>query len=213
MRYACLMMAIIILFMASAEAQDSLKVKVVGDMTVRAVPAMTVATVKVKAADFVPVHGWAKGEAGIQQAYEVMLTNGYEKLARWIKEGGHPTGPSFVIFHEDPATARPNDLTCTLGYPVAESAKGLHRAKIERLSPGVAATVRYQGGLGNSLALRDSLQSWIWANGYAPAGSLMTVCLRGSRAAKGSSDMEEIRWPVRKMVVSETGLAQERAAK
>ena len=31
-----------------------------------------------------------------------MLFRGYEKLARWMKNGGNPTGPTFIVYDQDP---------------------------------------------------------------------------------------------------------------
>ena len=170
-------------------------------MAIKALPPLLAATVTVKAADFTPVHGWMRGDSGTQQAIEAMLINGYDELAQWMKNGGRTIGPSFVIFNEDPATTPPQQLTCKVGYAVAEGAKGRHIVRIEKLPAMTAAVMRFQGQLGERAALRDTLSNWILARGYAPAGPLMEIYLNGHhRAATPMTDLAEIRWPVRRLL-------------
>jgi effector-binding domain-containing protein len=200
MKWLSLSAAVILVIMQIAHAEEQLRTSHVGDMVIRAVPPLTAAMVSVKAEDYVPKHGWAFGDSGAQQAVAAMLTNGYDKLARWMKEGGQPTGPSFVIFNEDPAITKPKNLTCRIGYPVASKAKGWHEVKIERLPATVAAVVRYQGGQDNHAALRDSLGKWVSSRGYAPAGPFMEIYLNSTRLSPVSADdVAEIRLPVRKI--------------
>jgi effector-binding domain-containing protein len=211
MNRICVLIMIMLMGTVSGLAQVGPKAIFVGDIAIRAVPPMKAVTVTVKAADYLPRHGWAAGLAGLQQAYDAMLRNGYEKLARWMKEGGHPTGPSFVIFQQDPATAVPGALTCKIGYPVNERAKGKNVAKIESLPPMVAAVARYQGSFDDHPALRDSLQKWMASRGYEPSGPLMEVYLKGMRDEKDPDDLAEIRWPVRRLDESlDSGLSSSR---
>ncbi|HEY3293841.1 MAG TPA: GyrI-like domain-containing protein [bacterium] len=200
MKWWWMVSVVILLFMGVAQAEEQVRPSSIGEMVIRAVPPLTAATVTVRAADYVPKHGWAAGASGVRQAVEIMLTNGYEKLARWMKEGGRPAGPSFVVFNEDPQTTPPQNMTCKIGYPVAENAGGKNLVTIERLPATTSAVVRHQGSLDDRAALRDSLGKWIFSRGYAPAGPFMEVYVNGTRAKPvPSDDVAEIRWPVRRM--------------
>jgi effector-binding domain-containing protein len=189
-----------VLCLGTAQAEDQVRATVVGSMFIRPVPSLTAATVNVRAADYTPKHGWAAGKFGVKQALEAMLINGYEKLARWMKEGGRPAGQSFVIYNQNPASAAPQSLTCKIGYPVSGEARGRHIAAIETLSATTAAVVKCQGSREDRAALRDSLEKWIYSRGYEPTGPLMEIYMNGTRFNGGeANDVAEIRWPVRRV--------------
>jgi len=198
MKWLWVLVTVAIMVIAG-RAQDQVRPNSMGEMVIRAVPPVTAATVLVKASDYAPNHGWEPGERGVEQATDAMLINGYDKLARWMKEGGRPAGPSFVIFNEDPATTEPQNLTCKIGYPVAEKETGRHLVTIEHMPAMTAAVVEHQGSPADRAAARDSLGKWIQSRGYAPAGPFMEIYLNGSHGNRSESDNRaEIRWPVRR---------------
>jgi effector-binding domain-containing protein len=199
MKSLFVLLLVIMLCISGAQAQDHVRPTIVGDMIIRAVPPLTAATVSVKALDYTPKHGWEPGNRGVRHALETMLRNGYDKLARWMKEGGHPVGPSFVIFNQDPAKARPQSLSCKLGYPVSADANGRRIATIEVLPSTVSAVVRFKGTREDQVAVLDTLGRWIAAHGYSPAGPVMEIYLEGIGSDRtDADDLAEIRWPVRR---------------
>ena len=196
----CVVAIVLSLFVVTAHAEEQVRSTGVVDMKIRVLPPVTAATVSVKASDYTPRHGWLAGDSGRQQAIETMLMNGYDKLALWMKEGGRPAGPSFVIFDQDPASTAPNSLTCKIGYPVHPSAKARHIATIERLPSVTAAVIQWNGHLDDQPAMCDTLSRWISSRGYVPSGPIMEVYLNGERRNPSpASDMTEIRWPVRRV--------------
>lgn len=200
MKWFVALAVLVILCAAAVQAQDQVRPAVMGEMIIHAIPSLTAVTVTVKAEDYTPKYGWARGDSGTRQAVNTMLINGYEKLARWMKEGGHPSGPSFVIFNPNPTSAKPQSLRCKIGYPVSKEEDGKAVAVIEVLPSTVAAVARCQGYGLDRAALLDSLGKWICSRGYAPSGPVMEIYLNGTRFNPAASDdVAEIRWPVRRM--------------
>lgn len=182
-----------------AEATPTTPVMVIGDIAIRQFPAMTAATVIEEAKTYLPDHNAlaASGET-VATARERMLFRGYEKLARWMKNGGNPTGPTFIVYYQDPRVASPEALRFKIGYPAPPHAKGRDSVKIEELPAMTAAVARFTGPFRGSAAIWDSLATWMSSHGYAPAGPLMEIYLRGMYdSADPTNNFAEVRWPVR----------------
>jgi effector-binding domain-containing protein len=183
----------------SAETSPGAPVTLVGDITIREFPAMTAATVLEEARTYLREGSRAQiGASREATARERMLFRGYEKLARWMKNGGIPTGPTFILYEQDPRSVPTAQLRFKIGYPAMQHAKGRDSVKIEELPAMTAAVARFAGPFRESGAIWDSLAHWMTVHGYEPAGPLMEVYLRGMYNSQQPADnFAEVRWPVR----------------
>ncbi len=181
------------------ETTPSIPVMVIGEITIREFPAMIAATVMEEAKTYL-----AEGSSPTASsknaltARERMLFRGYEKLARWMKNGGNPTGPTFIVYYEDPRTVLTEQLRFKIGYPAPQNAKGRDSVKIEEFPATTAAVARFAGRFRDSGIIWDSLATWMTVHGYEPAGPLMEVYLRGMYDNSDPiNNFAEVRWPVR----------------
>ena len=176
---------------------------IIGHAQVRTMPAMTVAVVTQKAAEYAPRTGYRPGSEGVIQAYRAMMNNGLEQLKAWKKKNaGRTSGPAFSIYPQDPSRTPTKELTCQVGYPVTKGAKASKSVSIEQVPACTVAVVRYKGPYESSMQVWGTLGKWIEDNGYKPVGAPTEVFLR-SPADRIPPDqyVTEIRLPVVKIPV------------
>ncbi|MBU0507218.1 GyrI-like domain-containing protein [bacterium] len=189
---------------AKTEEAAMPKCEMVGEMGVKSFPAMKVAALMVKAADYEPEGGYPEGMEGMMMAYEKMMTGGFETMGKWMEGGNHPTGPCCAAYYEDPEKTPSKDLTCKLMYPVGPDAKGMEKVMIEELPAMEAAVAQYKGPYEASGEIWKALDQWVKDNGYVPAGAPMEVYLKGpGDKVEPTEFMTEIRMPVMKMEKAE----------
>ncbi len=201
----CLLFLAASLFAAEEEKKVGMTVpttgnaKMTGEISVKAIPATTCASVKVTATSCTPEGGYKEGNEGYDQAYEAMMTKAFGSLTGWMQAGNNPMGPAMAIYHEDPTSTAVKDLTCTVAFPAAKDAKGNDQIKVEEMAEYDAAVVQYTGDYNESGPIWNALQKWITDNGYIMAGAPMEVYLKGPHETQKPEEyLTEIRWPVKK---------------
>jgi effector-binding domain-containing protein len=181
----------------SGDAPDSAPTSIIGDIAVKSLPSMTAVVVRESAAKYLTRHSSSYADAETV-AREKMLTEGYEKLAAWMKNGGVPAGPSFIIYNRDPATTPARELSCQIGYPVLPKSKGYKEAKIQQIPAMTAAVLQYRGRFRDNEGIWDSLRTWIPGHGFESDGLVMEVYLKGMRDnPHPAENLAEIRWQIR----------------
>jgi effector-binding domain-containing protein len=200
-----LLLSVTTLFAQTAEKKEmpapaKAKSVVVGEITVKTIPAMTAATVMEKAADFAPKEGYKAGMEGAGQAFAAMPTDGFKKLGDWIKGGGMPTGPAFGTYYEDPSKTPAKDLTAKFGFPTMKDSKGNDIVKIEQIPETQAAVVQFSGPYEGSGEVYGALMKWIPEHGFQYAGPPTEVYLKGVHDKVPPAEyLTEIRFPVTKI--------------
>jgi effector-binding domain-containing protein len=177
------------------------KVKMLGEPTVKDFPAMNAATVLVKAADYTPEGGYAKGAEGVDKAYGSMMQNGFGKLGKWMTESKvRPTGPAFGIFYEDPSVTEAAKLTAKLGFPVAADTKGVEGIKIEELpAMPMVVSLTYEGPYQDASNAWDAVMKYIPEHQFEWAGPGMEIYHKGPGDTQNPQEyVTEIRVPVKK---------------
>ncbi|RPH95170.1 GyrI-like domain-containing protein [candidate division KSB1 bacterium] len=175
------------------------KAEMLGEITVKTIPAMTAVMVMAKAADYIPEGGYPKGNEGSTMAYETMVSKGFEILTAWMKEGGKPIGPPFAIYPEDPSKTPAKDLTCQIGFPVEPGTKVTARLKVESYPETSCAVVQFKGAYNQSRDVWQAFKKWIPDNGYIPTGAPMEVYLKTAEDKVPPEEfITEIRQPVKK---------------
>jgi effector-binding domain-containing protein len=184
---------------APATASGAAKMK--GEIAVKTIPAQRCATLYMRAGDFAPKGGYKADPAGFAQAYSDMTTNGFTALMKWMTEAKvTPTGPAFGIYFEDPSKVKsPADLTCKLGFPVAEDTKGSGEINIDKISEKSCAVVQYEGAYDQTSGIWNALSKWIKDNNYTESGAPKEVYLKGPHDTQNPSEyLTEIQQPVKK---------------
>lgn len=184
---------------AKTEEAAPAKCEMVGEISVQTLPAMHVAALMVKAADYAPDGGYPEGMKGAEMAYEKMMTSGFEEMGKWIEAGHQPVGPFLAMYFNDPETSPAIDLSCKIMFPVAADAAGDDKIAIEDLPEMEAAVVQYKGPYGQSDDIWTALGKWVTENGYEYSGAPMEVFLKSPGDNVPPSEyLTEIRWPVKK---------------
>ncbi|MDD5088935.1 MAG: GyrI-like domain-containing protein [bacterium] len=187
-----------------AVAPAPVKCEMVGEMGVKTLPAMKVGALTVKAADYAPEGGYPEGAAGVEVAYEKMMTNGFTEMEKWIGAGNRPVGPSLAAYYEDPEKTSAKDLTCKIMFPIGPEAKGTEKIVIEDLPEMEAGVVQYKGPYDGSGDIWIALDKWVKENGFESAGAPMEVYLKGPGDNVPPSEyLTEIRIPVKKIEKAE----------
>lgn len=193
------------LFAADAEKKVGMtvpttgKAKMVGEISLKKIPATMCAMVKVSAASCEPEGGYKEGNEGYDQAFEAMMNKGFGSLMGWMQAPNTPMGPAMAIYHQDPTNTPVKDLACTVGFPAAKDAKGNEQVKIEELAACEAAVVQYSGDYKEAGPIWNALTKWVMDNGYEPAGDVTEVYLKSAHDTKNPEEyLTEIRWPVKK---------------
>jgi effector-binding domain-containing protein len=182
-----------------AEATPVPATKMVGEIAVKNIPAMTVVAVVEKAADFAPKDGYKAGMDGASQAYEAMMKDAVAKLTAWMTAGGKPTGPMFGIYNEDPTTTAAKDLTAKIGFPAGADAKGNDVVKTESMPAQDCAVVQFSGPYEGTGEIYGALMKWIPEHKYAYAGSPMEIYIKGPHETQKADEyLTEIHFPVMK---------------
>jgi effector-binding domain-containing protein len=187
-----------------AQKPDSQKLaaprcEMVGQIEVKTFPAATVAAVFEKAADYAPEGGYAEGSAGMNLAFEKMMTDGFAKLMAWMAAGGQPMGPPLAMYYEDPEKTPAKDLTCKIAFPTAAEATAAAPVVIEKMPEYTAAQCTYKGPYEGSGEIWKSCDKWVTDHGYACSGAPMEVYIRSQGDKVPPSEyLTEIRIPVKK---------------
>ncbi|HEY3293842.1 MAG TPA: GyrI-like domain-containing protein [bacterium] len=180
-------------------AAPKAKTAMVGEISVKTIPAMTAVTVMEKATDHAPKDGYKTGMEGAEQAWKVMMPDAYGKLGAWMAAGGKPTGPSFGIYFEDPTKVAAKDLTCKVGFPTTKDAKVTDAVKLEEFPEMQAAVVQFAGPYEGSMDVYGALMKWIPEHGYQFAGPPMEIYLKSEHdKVKPEEYLTEVRFPVTK---------------
>jgi effector-binding domain-containing protein len=185
---------------AEAAKPATAKTTIAGEITVKTLPAITAVTVMEKATDYAPKEGYKAGMEGAGEAYNAMMKQGMNKLMAWMKTGGKPLGPCFAFYYQDPEKSPAKDLTCKIGFPTAEDAKGSDPVKIEKLPVTTNAVLTYKGPYEGSAEPWIAISKWIPEHGYEIVGAPSEVYLKGpGDNVKPDEYITEIHYPVKKI--------------
>lgn len=184
---------------AQSEAAPAAKAEMIGEIAVKHFPAITGAVVLEKAAAYAPADGYKEGMEGMDAAFGAMMEHGFAKLMGYVQKGHQPTGPAFAVYFEDPEKVPAKDLTCKIGFPVAEGTAGEGEIVIETIPAMEAATVQYKGAYNASGDIWRAVDKWITDNGYEFAGNPMEIYLKNPGDNVPPAEyLTEIRVPVNK---------------
>jgi effector-binding domain-containing protein len=180
--------------------------KLHGAPAVAEFPAMKVASVMEKAADFVPEGGYAKGPDGMGQAYGKMMENGFGKLGKWMSDSKvQPVGPCLAIYYEDPMVTETAKLTTKVAFPVSGEVVAAEGITIEEIpAMPMAISLTFEGPYDNAMNAWDAVMKYGPEHGLEWAGPAMEVYLKGPMDTQNPQEyVTEIRVPVKKAEMKE----------
>jgi len=110
-------------------------------------------------------------------AFSEAIPRGFQKLFAWLgAQNLQPLGPSFGIYHDDPAKVPVEKLRSELCVPVAPGAQGSGEVQVKEIAGFDAAAIVYQGDANITRAYNE-VYDWLRAQGYRDAGSPIEMYL------------------------------------
>lgn len=184
---------------APAAPANPVKGEIVGQIALKAIPPMTVATVTEKAADYIPEGGYKAGMEGASQAWERINAKGFEKLGAWMAAGGKPTGPAITVYFNDPEKEPAQNFVCKMAFPTSDK-NAAAPVIIEQWPEMSVVSCTYKGPYEGSGEAWLACDKWLKDNSYETAGAPMEVYLAGPADKVPPSEfLTEIRMPVKKI--------------
>ncbi|MCX5867025.1 MAG: GyrI-like domain-containing protein [Proteobacteria bacterium] len=118
-------------------------------------------------------------------------------LMGWVTNRGiKPLGPPMVIYHNSPASVRPDELRWDIAIPVPDGVDGEDEIAVRELQGGKFVYALHQGLYEQVGAVYDELFTFIGQNSLRPTGPPMEIYLSDPGKVKPQDLTTEIRVPV-----------------
>jgi len=107
--------------------------------------------------------------------FDQAVARGFQKLFGWLGANHlQPVGPSFGMFHDDPAKVPAEKLRSELCVPVAPHVQPSGEVLVKEIAGFQAATIMYRGEA-NIESAYNQVYGWLHAQGYRDAGPVYEV--------------------------------------